>query len=202
MKATLQCAVVLATVVTATAGGRAAAAQVEASPLVLDLRGATDSFGPGPVALSEAKVEFRLTRAAHVVLLWVAADGQVSLYWPLRSGDRSARRAGRQAISVEDVRAPVEAPVMAGAPTSSQPGRMAPTGGGMLAGRPDAAVGPAGYWVLLVADVPISAAEVRMRLGPMSHAGGGAAVLERLPEVLLVGRATLWAAYFAPVARR
>jgi hypothetical protein len=202
MKPTLRCAAVLVGVVAATAGGRAAAAQVQASPLVLEVRGATDSFGPGPVALSQERVEFRLTRPGHVVLLWVARDGQVTLYWPVRSGDRSSRRAGRQAISVEEISSPLDAPVMAGAPTSSQPGRMAPTGSGVLVGRPDTTAGPAGYWALLVADVPISAADVRLRLGPMSHEGGAAAVVDRLPELLFVGRAALWAAYFAPVALR
>ncbi len=175
MKRTVQGAAVLAALVAATAGGRTAAAQGETSPLVLDLRGATDSFGPGPIALSEAKVEFRLTRPGHVVLLWVAREGEVSLYWPLRSGDRSGRRAGRHAISVEDVKAPIEAPVLAGAPVSSQPGRIAPTGAGMLAARPDTTSGVAGYWILLVVDVPITAADVRLRLGTMSHEGGAAA---------------------------
>jgi hypothetical protein len=183
----------------AAVGPRVADAQAT-SPLVLELRGATDSFGPGPMVLWEDKVEFRLTRDAHVVLLWIGREGQVDLYWPLRSGDRSARRAGRHAISVGDVKSPIEPPTIAGTPSGGPPGQFAPTRSAAIAGRPDT-LGVVGYWALLVSDAPITPAEVRARLQPMSREGGGLAILERLPEVLLVGRAGLWAAYFAPVAR-
>lgn len=186
----------------ALSGGAAGAsfAQV-ASPLTLERVGVPDSFGPGLVALSEGQVEFRLTRPAHVALLWVDPAGAVQLYYPLRSADRSARRAGRHAISVAEVPSPIESPVMTGAPSSSQPGRFPGAASGMLAARPNDEEKISGYWVLVATDVPITAREVRGRLAPMAHEGGARAVLERLPPLLVAG-ATLWAVYVAPVAMR
>lgn len=186
--------------VTLLAGGASAAAQDNASPLILDRRGAADSFGPGLVALSEAKIEFRLTQPGHVVLLWVGREGDVELHFPLRSGDRTARRAGRHALSVAEVRSPIEPPTVGGAPMTGLPGQFAPSSGGMVAGRPVEDGATTGYWALVVTDVPIRAGEVRQRLAPMSREGGGAAVLDRLPELLVVGRVGAWAAYYAPVA--
>ena len=70
--------------------GTPAAAQVEQS-----VRGEPDHFGPGFTNLFEERVEFRLLRPGNVVLLWVKPRGEVDVYWPIRSGDRSERRAGR-----------------------------------------------------------------------------------------------------------
>lgn len=162
-------------------------------------RGASDSFGPGFTALAETKVDFRLTRPAHVALLWVGAAGQIDVYWPLRGRDKSDRRAGRHAISVGEVKSPLEPPTIAGAPASSTPGQIAPLGSGTIAGSraPDEA---AGYWVLIVTDAPIVASHLRAWGAPISREGGGEAVLERLPEAVLVGRYGMWAMYAAPVA--
>jgi hypothetical protein len=188
-------------VATLLAGGAGSvAAQGEASSLILDRRGAVDSFGPGLTALWEGKVEFRLTRSAHVVLLWVGGEGEVELHYPLRSGDRTARRAGRHAVGVAEVRSPIEPPTISGAPMTGLPGQFAAPSGGIVAGRPEDDDGTTGYWALFVTDVPIRAAEVRARLAPMSREGGATAVLDRLPEVLVVGRVGLWAVYYAPVA--
>jgi hypothetical protein len=189
----------LMVIVAVLAGTRPGTAQ-ERSPLALDLRGASDSFGPGLVGLSEASIEIRLTRPAHVVLFWIGQEGQVDLYYPLRSGDRSLRRAGRHSFAVGDVKSPIAPPTFAGAPTSAKPGRLALPGRGVVAG-PGETAEPAGYWALLVGDVPLTAAEVQSRLKLLSREGGGPAILDRLPELLMVGRAGLWAAYYAPVAR-
>jgi len=149
-------------------GARAAAAQDNASALILDRRGVADSFGPGLVALSEAKVEFRLTQPGHVVLLWVGREGDVELHFPLRSGDRTARRAGRHALCIGEVRSPIEPPTVAGAPMTGLPGQFAAPAGGMVAGRPVEDGAATGYWALFVTDVPIRAAEVRQRLAPVA----------------------------------
>src|SRR6266852_5855967 len=62
-------------------------------------RGVADSFGPGFTALSMDRVQFQLSRPANVILLWVSSDGSIDLYYPLRSGDRNARKAGRNALA-------------------------------------------------------------------------------------------------------
>ena len=192
---------IVCAVATLLAGGAGnAAAQGEESSLILDRRGAVDSFGPGLTALWEAKIEFRLTRTGHVVLLWVGREGEVELHYPLRSGDRTERRAGRHAIGVAEVRSPIEPPTISGAPMTGLPGQFAAPSGGMVAGRPEGDDVTTGYWALFVTDVPIRAADVRLRLAPMSREGGATAVLDRLPEALVVGRVGSWAAYYAPVA--
>lgn len=196
--------IVTALLALAGASAPVSSAQVAASPLSLQRLGVPDSFGPGLVALSATRVELHLTRPAHVVLLWVAPDGGIELHFPLRSRDRSERRAGRHALSVSDVPSPIEPPVLTGAPSSSEPGRLPSTGTtGMLAGRPTGDTAIAGYWVLVTAAMPLPAADVRRRLAPLAREGAGAPeVLEQIPERLVGRFTTLWAAYIAPVALR
>jgi len=55
-----------------------------------------------------------------------------------------------------------------------------------------------GYWVLLVTDVPVTAVDIKNALGPMSHEGSAAAMLERLAPLLVPEGAT-WAMYTAAV---
>ena len=166
-------------------------------------RGVADSFGPGFTALSADRVQFQLTRPANVILLWVSGDGQIDLYYPQRSGDRNARKAGRHALGTGDLKSPIENPRIRGAPTSTRPGQFAPaTPGGMVAGsRVTDSSATAGYWALIVGDEATTAAQVQTRLLPMSREGTVDDILERLGPVLMEGRARVWAAYFAPVAR-
>jgi len=65
--------------------------------------------------------------------------------------------------------------------------------------RTEAAV--AGYWVLLTIDAPITAVDIQNRLKPMSHDGGGLAIIDRLGPVL-VPQGTLWAQCVESVAFR
>src|SRR5438067_8782651 len=171
--------------------------------LVQVARGIADSFGPGFTALSADRVQFQLTRPANVILLWVSGDGQIDLYYPQRSGDRNARKAGRHALGTGDLKSPIENPMIRGAPTSTRPGQFAPAApGGMVAGsRVTDSSETAGYWALIVGDEPTTAAQVQMRLLPMSREGTVDDILDRLGPVLMEGRARLWAAYFAPVAK-
>src|SRR5437763_16122623 len=93
-----------------------------------------DSFGPGFIALSADRVQFQLNRPANVILLWVSSDGQIDLYYPQRSGDRNARKAGRHALGTGEVKSPIETPMLRRAPTSTRPGQFAPAApGGMVA---------------------------------------------------------------------
>jgi len=197
----MKAATMLSTLVLSTAATRAAAQNTAA--IAQMTRGVADSFGPGFTALSTDRVQFQLTRPANVILLWVSSDRRIDLYYPLRSGDRNARNAGRHALGTGDVKSPIENPMIAGAPASTRPGQFAPaTPGGMVAGgRVTDSTETAGYWALIVGDEPTSAAQVQNRLLPMSREGTVDDILERLGPILMEGRARLWAAYFAPVAK-
>jgi hypothetical protein len=179
------------------------AAAQSASSVAQMTRGVADSFGPGFTALSLERVQFQLTRPANVILLWIGSDGTVDLYFPLHSGDRTARKAGRQALPVGDLKSPIENPTIKGAPSSTRPGQFGPaTPGATLAGsRVRDTAQTAGYWALIVGDEPTTASQVQTRLSPMSRDGTVEDILERIGPVLMEGRARLWAAYFAPVAK-
>jgi len=185
-----------------TAAATTAAAQ-NTGPIAQMTRGVADSFGPGFTALSTDRVQFQLTRPANVILLWVSSDGSIDLYYPLRSGDRNARKAGRNALGTGDVKSPIENPMIRGAPASTRPGQFAPAApGGTVAGsRLTDSTETAGYWALIVGDEPATAAQVQTRLQPMSREGTVDDILERVGPILMEGRARLWAAYFAPVAK-
>jgi hypothetical protein len=179
------------------------AAAQNASPIAQMTQGVADSFGPGFTALSPDRVQFQLVRPANVILLWISSDGNVDLYYPQHSGDRTARKAGRHTLSVGDVKSPIENPTIKGAPSSTRPGQFAPTApGGTVAGSSVRdSVETAGYWALIVGDEPTTVTQVQARLNPMSREGTIAEILERLGPVLMEGRARMWAAYFAPVAK-
>jgi hypothetical protein len=164
-------------------------------------QGQPDHFGPGFTALSERRVDFQLQRPAHVGLFWVNADGRVDMFYPVRSRDRTLRRAGSHAISVTDIPSPIQAPVIAGAPVSGRAGQFTPTGS-LLTGRPTATDSTiSGYWVLFVTEAPLTALDVQGRLEPMSQQGGGPAVVDRL-AAFLVEENLPWAIYVAPVVWR
>lgn len=174
--------------------GTPAAAQVEQS-----VRGEPDHFGPGFTNLFEDRVEFRLLRPGNVVLLWVKPRGEVDVYWPIRSGDRSERRAGRHGISTTEVPSPVQAPVISGAPEGRSGQFASPRGNVLSAAAPAVPTDTVtGYWVLVVLDAPITAKDVQKRLAPMTHEGGASAVLERIAPMLIPEGVT-WAMYSAAV---
>ena len=175
-----------------------AAAQIEQS-----VRGAVDHFGPGFTALSEERVDFRLLRPANVVLLWVTPEGRIDLFYPVRSRDRTQRRAGDHAISVSEIPSPIEAPVISGAPISGRAGQFTPTGSNLMTGTPQTgdSLKVSGYWVLLASEEPITAVDVQRRLATISREGGATAIIDRLVAVL-VPTGTMWAQYAAGVALR
>ena len=174
-----------------------AGAQVEQN-----VHGDVAHFGEGFTAISERRVDFRLLRPANVVLFWVTPDGGIELFFPMRSRDKTLRRAGGNAISVSDIPSPIQAPVIKGAPVSGRAGQFAPTGS-LLTGAParDDSSDVSGYWVLLTSDAPITALDVQIKLKVMSREGGGLAVIDRLASVL-VPQGTLWAQYVAGVVLR
>lgn len=171
-----------------------ARAQVEQT-----VRGEPDHFGPGFTNLYETRVEFRLLRPGHAVVLWVKPSGDLDVYWPLRSGDRSERRTGRHSISTVEPASPIQPPVITGTPTSTRTGQFQPRGTVLSGPALDVPTDTVtGYWVLVVLDAPITAKDIQKRLAPMSHEGGASAVLERIAP-LLIPEGVTWAMYSAAV---
>ena len=173
-----------------------------AAQIVQTVHGDVAHFGEGFTALTEGRVDFRLLRPANVVLFWVTPDGRIDLFFPVRSRDKTLRRAGDNAISVREIPSPIQAPVISGAPVSGRAGQFAPAGS-LLTGAParDDSLAISGYWVLLACDAPITALDVQRRLAPMSRDGGGLAIIDRLAP-LLVPEGILWAQYVAGVVLR
>jgi hypothetical protein len=179
-----------------------AAPATAGAQIVQSVYGDVAHFGEGFTAITERRVDFRLLRPANVVLFWVTPDGRVDLFFPLRSRDKTLRRAGNNAISVSEIPSPIQAPVISGAPVSGRAGQFTPTGS-LLTGAParDDSSGVSGYWVLLTSDGPITALEVQHKLALMSREGGALAIIDRLAP-LLVAEGTLWAQYVAGVVLR
>lgn len=166
------------------------------------ITGNVDHFGPGITALSETQVNFQLLRPANVVLFWVTPEGRIDVFFPLRSRDKTLKRAGNNSISVSEIPSPIASPVISGAPVSGRAGQFTPTGSLLTAPPPrDDSLHVAGYWVLLTADAPITALDIQNKLQSMSRAGGGLAIIDRLAPVL-VPEGTLWAQYVAAVVLR
>ena len=170
--------------------------------VVQNVHGDVAHFGEGFTAITESRVDFRLLRPANVVLFWVTPEGRIDLFYPVRSRDKTLRRAGSNAISVSEIPSPIQSPVISGAPVSGRAGQFTPTGS-LLTGAParDDSSGVSGYWVLLTSDAPITAPDIQNKLALMSREGGGLAIIDRLAPVL-VPEATLWAQYVAAVVLR
>src|SRR6266446_8232009 len=167
--------------------------------VVQNVQGDVAHFGEGFTAITESRLAFRLLRPANVVLFWVTPEGRIDLFYPVRSRDKTMRRAGNNAISVSEIPSPIQSPVISGAPVSGRAGQFTPTGS-LLTGAParDDSSGVSGYWVLLTSDAPITALDIQNKLALMSREGGGLAIIDRLAPVL-VPEGTLWAQYVAAV---
>src|SRR6266704_1291396 len=148
----------------------AVAPAVAGAQVVQNVHGDVAHFGEGFTSITESRVDFRLLRPANVVLFWVTPDGRVDLFFPVRSRDKTLRRAGNNAISVSEIPSPIQAPVISGAPVSGRAGQFTPTGS-LLTGAParDESTHVSGYWVLLTIDAPVTAVEIQRRLLPMSR---------------------------------
>src|SRR6059036_1152636 len=175
---------------------------IAGAQVVQNVHGDVAHFGEGFTAISESRVNFRLLRPANVALFWVTPEGRIDLFYPVRSRDKTLRRAGSNAISVSEIPSPIQSPVINGAPVSGRAGQFTPTGS-LLTGAParDDSTGVSGYWVLLTSDAPITAVDVQRQLKLMSREGGGLAIIDRLAPTL-VPEGTLWAQYVAGVVLR
>ena len=171
---------------------------IAGAQVVQNVHGDVAHFGEGFTAISESRVDFRLLRPANVVLFWVTPEGRIDLFFPLRSRDKTLRRAGNNALSVSEIPSPLQAPVISGAPVSGRAGQFTPTGS-LLTGAPARSdSGVSGYWVLLTSDAPITALDVQNKLSLLSREGGALAIIDRLAGVL-VPQGTVWAQYVAAV---
>src|SRR5256714_14930738 len=170
--------------------------------IVQNVHGDVAHFGEGFTAITERRVDFRLLRPANVVLFWVTPEGRIDLFFPVRSRDKTLRRAGDNAISVSEIPSPIQAPVISGGPVSGRAGQFGPAGR-LLTGSPDrdGSRGVSGYWVLLTSDAPITALDVQNKLALMLRDGGALAIIDRLAP-LLVPEGSLWAQYVAGVVLR
>ena len=178
-----------------------AAPAIGRAQVVQNVQGDVAHFGEGFTAITESRVDFRLLRPANVVLFWVTPAGRIDLFFPLRSRDKTLKRAGTNAISVSEIPSPLQAPVISGAPVSGRAGQFTPTGS-LLTGAPAGAdSGVSGYWVLLTSEAPITALDIQNKLAVMSREGGVAAIIDRLAPVLVPERA-VWAQYVAGVVLR
>jgi len=166
--------------------------------VVQNVQGDVAHFGEGFTAITDSRVDFRLLRPANVVLFWVTPEGRIDLFFPLRSRDKTLKRAGANAISVSEIPSPLQAPVINGAPVSGRAGQFTPAGS-LLTGAPARAdSGVSGYWVLLTSESPITALDIQNKLAVMSREGGGVAIIDRLAQVL-VPEHSVWAQYVAGV---
>src|SRR2546429_7301393 len=147
--------------------------------VVQNVHGDAAHFGEGFTAISESRVDFRLLRPANVVLFWVTPEGRIDLFFPLRSRDKTLRRAGNNVLSVSEIPSPLQAPVISGAPVSGRAGQFTPTGS-LLTGAPARSdSGVSGYWVLLTSDAPITALDVQNKLALLAREGGALAIIDR-----------------------
>src|SRR2546425_10949510 len=80
--------------------------------VIQNVHGDVAHFGEGFTAITEKRVDFRLLRPANVALFWVTPEGRIDLFFPLRSRDKTRRRAGYCAISDSQIPCPIQAPAL------------------------------------------------------------------------------------------
>jgi len=170
--------------------------------------GSRTAYGPGIVAAEARRVEFELTRAAHVIVLLVDPDGSIQPVFPA-SGERTTERAaGRQVVELKAVPGAAQAgggpdvphaapPVVRTAQQLAMEGERARP---RATGDDEPQVAPVTpYWLVIVSDVPTTAEEVQERLEAMTlQFSSMKAELEGLARGLTARRTKLWAASYAP----
>jgi len=169
--------------------------------------GSRTAFGSGIVAAAPRRVEFELTRAAHIIVLLVDPDGSIQPVFPA-SGERTTERAaGRQVVELNAITgagvqtgsdAPHAAPpVMRTAQQLAMEGERARPG---ATGDDEPRVtGVTPYWLVITSDVPTTAEDIEERLGAMTlQFSSMKAELEALARGLVSRRTKVWAASYAP----
>ncbi len=185
---------------------RIASAQAGSSPPPVIRLGSRTAYGPGIVAAADRRVEFELTRPAHIIVLLVDPDGSIQPVFPA-SGERTTERAaGRQVVELKATTGPAPGgpeaphappPVMRSAQQMASEGERArPRATGDDEPRVMAVTA---YWLVIVSDVPTTAEEVQERLEAMTlQFSSQQAELEALARALVARRTKVWAASYAP----
>jgi len=175
-------------------------------PLPVTRLGQRTTYGPGIVAASARRVEFDLTRSAHVIVLLVDPDGGIQPVFPASGEHTTERAAGRQVV---ELNAPTGAgtaardvphaapPVMRTAQQLASEGERArPSATGDDEARA-ALVVP--YWLVITSDMATTAEEIQEKLESMNlQFSSQKAELEALARGLMARRTKAWAASYAP----
>jgi len=168
--------------------------------------GSRTAFGPGIVAAAARRVEFELTRPAHVIVLLVDPDGSIQPVFPASGENTTERAAGRQVVELKATAGPAQAgpevphaapPVMRSAQQLASEGERARPS---ATGDDEPRVTPVtAYWLVIVSDVPTTAEEIEERLGAMTlQFSSLKAELEALARGLVARRTKVWAASYTP----
>lgn len=168
--------------------------------------GPAQDFGPGIVDVSPSDVDLQLDATGYVVALRVTKDYGIQVIAPL-SGSPTSKRGSHYFRGGAPSKAGTDTTLRAASSkgcTVRADSRDACTGVTMpyrlaqlkQGGAPDDA---AGYWLVIVSDVPTPGREVMRRLGEMGLADESLEALVRsIPEPLVAARTRHWAAYYAP----
>jgi len=168
--------------------------------------GSRTAYGPGIVAAATRRVEFELTRPAHVIVLLVDPDGSIQPVFPASGEGTTERAAGLQVVELKATPGAAQAgpevphaapPVMRSAQQLAREGERARPS---ATGDDEPRVLPVtSYWLVIVSDVPTSADEVQERLEAMTlQFSSMKAELEALARGLVARRTKTWAASYTP----
>jgi len=173
-------------------------------PLPVTRLGQRTTYGPGIVAAAARRVEFDLTRSAHVIVLLVDPDGSIQPVFPASGENTTERAAGRQVVELNASTVTAQTgrevphaapPVMRTAQQLASEGERArPSATGDDA---PALVTP--YWLVITSDVPTTAEDLQSRLEAMTlQFSSQKAELEAVARQLMARRTKAWAASYAP----
>jgi hypothetical protein len=168
--------------------------------------GSRTAYGPGIVAAEARRVEFELTRPAHVIVLLVDPDGSIQPVFPAYGERTTERPVGRQVVELKATPGAAQTgpevshaapPVMRSAQQLAMEGERArPRATGDDEPRV-ALVTP--YWLVIVSDVPTTAEDIEQRLEAMTlQFASMKAELDALARALVARRTKVWAASYAP----
>ncbi len=176
------------------------------APLPVTRLGQRTTYGPGIVAAGTRRVEFELTRSAHVIVLLVDPDGSIQPVFPASGENTTERAAGRQVVELNaptgvpqttrDVPHAAPAVMRTAQQLASEGERARPSATGDDDPRA-ALVIP--YWLVITSDVATTAEEVQAKLEAMTlQFSSQKAELEALARALMARRTKAWAASYAP----
>lgn len=167
--------------------------------------GSRNVYGPGIVAATSRQVAFELTRPAHVIVLLVDPDGSILPVFPTPDVTITERAPGYQVIALntpvaaEEPGAGPRAPpvVISSSQQLAREGR--PWHPSAAGDDPPPKVPVLPYWLVILSDVPTSAAEVQDRLASMRMEFSSLqAELEAVARALVARRSKVWSALYTP----